>query len=485
MRGILFVALLSLSTSVYANVSDSLAQKLVENRSLPDRVLIYLPEVENLSEALEIQNIVDRRQFVFSKLRDHAEKTQVDLRNYLESVQTEYRPFYITNMILLKNPSRELVRELSMREDIIRIALDPSWKKDDITIQLPELRLSLLSLDQALRAIEVDKVWKELDAFGEGITIAVQDTGIEWTHPAVRRQYRGGDGEHDYHWYDAIREPALPRANRCGYAVEEPCDDHGHGTHVLGTSLGDDLIGNRIGVAPKANWMACRNMDAGEGRPSFYIDCYQFFLAPWPYGGDPFTDGRPDLAADIINNSWGCPLSEGCEGFEMTGVFSALYHAGIANVVSAGNSGARGCRSISDQPATHTNYNIVVGAFDVRFDRAAGFSSRGPSRYDDGLAPHITAPGVNIRSSVLNGRYAGGWNGTSMAAPHVSGALALLWSYTPSLRGHVSESLALMASSAVPKPARESCGDIPGNSIPNHTNGYGLINVWNLLNQSD
>ena len=92
-----------------------------------------------------------------------------------------------------------------------------------------------------------------------------------------------------------------------------PIDDHDHGTHTTGTMIGDDGGSNLTGVAPGAKWIGCRNMNAGNGQPSTYIACMEYFLAPWPHGGDPETDGRPEYSPHIINNSWGCPPSEGCD----------------------------------------------------------------------------------------------------------------------------------------------------------------------------
>jgi len=90
-----------------------------------------------------------------------------------------------------------------------------------------------------------------------------------------------------------------------------PCDDMGHGTHVMGTAVGWDGGENRIGVAPGARWIGCRDMDNGFGTPATYLECFEFFLAPYPVNGTP-EQGDPDLAPDVTNNSWSCPPAEGC-----------------------------------------------------------------------------------------------------------------------------------------------------------------------------
>ena len=130
--------------------------------------------------------------------------------------------------------------------------------------------------------------------------VANQDTGMRWTHAALRTHYRGWGGsiatsDHNYNWHDSIHAritnadggtPSGPAANSCGFNLVAPCDDQGHGTHTTGTTVGDDAgagIGtgtNQIGVAPGAKWIGCRNMDAGNGRAATYTECFQFFLAP-------------------------------------------------------------------------------------------------------------------------------------------------------------------------------------------------------------
>ncbi len=146
---------------------------------------------------------------------------------------------------------------------------------------------------------------------GQGVVVGGQDTGYDWDHPALVGAYRGWDGStvsHDYHWHDAIHgnDPHTSPGNPCGYDLPEPCDDRGHGTHTMGTVLGDDGGRNQIGVAPGAQWIGCRNMDRGYGQPATYLECFEFFLAPYPVGGR-LHRAIPDLAPDVTNNSWTLP----------------------------------------------------------------------------------------------------------------------------------------------------------------------------------
>jgi subtilisin family serine protease len=151
--------------------------------------------------------------------------------------------------------------------------------------------------------------------------------------------------------------------------------------------------------------------------------------------------------------------------------------AGILVVASAGNDGPD-CGTIQDPPAWHSALTLSVGALDHRSGTIADFSSRGPSKIDGEIGPDLVAPGVNIRSSIPNGKYAQfGWSGTSMAGPHVAGAAALLWSIRPELIGNIDKTTELLKSSAVAKTTSESCGGVSGSSIPNNTYGMGIIDI--------
>ena len=310
---------------------------------------------------------------------------------------------------------------------------------------------------------------------------------MQWDHPGLINQYRGsaeGKISHDYHWFDAVQRRIDSANNPCGMASKVPCDDHGHGTHTVGTIVGDDGKGNQIGMAPDAKWIACRNMDNGVGRATTYIRCFEFFLAPFPLAGNPMTDGKPELAPHVINNSWGCDKSEGCQGDEMVEVLSALKEAGIVTIVSAGNDGSS-CDTIKSQPATISPYAISVGAHNHRSGDIASFSSRGPSTLDKEIGPDVTAPGVSIRSTVPGSRYESfQWSGTSMAGPHVAGQVALIISAQKQLSGNVAGIFDLVRSTATPKTSTQTCGGVPGSQVPNNTFGFGHINAYDATKKA-
>ena len=197
---------------------------------------------------------------------------------------------------------------------------------------------AIAAIESGVTAIRAPEVWA-LGYRGEGITIGSADTGVQWDHPALKNKYRGWDGataNHNYNWHDSTHAGG----GACGPNSPVPCDDNSHGTHTTGTAVGDDGAGNQIGVAPGAKFIACRNMNQNVGTPASYIECMEFFLAPYPVGGTP-AQGDPSKAPDITINSWGCPPSEGCSQATLKAAVEAQRAAGIMMVVAAGNDGFR------------------------------------------------------------------------------------------------------------------------------------------------
>jgi len=444
--------------------------------------LVILRQQADLSRAQHIVDRTARGRFVAGELQETAARSQAGLRALLWQRGALYRPFYIVNALLVSG-GRELVIELASRPEVDRIVANP-------TVQAPLPQPGPLAgragagLEWNVERVNADDVWN-LGYTGQGVVVAGQDTGYNWDHPALLGAYRGWNGvtvTHDYNWHDAIHEdhPYTPSGNPCGFDAPAPCDDHGHGTHTMGTIVGDDGAGNQIGVAPGARWIGCRNMEQGRGTPASYIECFEFFLAPYPVGGD-FTEGDPARAPHVINNSWVCPDTEGCPSDLLRQTVEAVRAAGILVVASAGNEGP-GCSTVLWPPATY-EAAFSVGATDSA-DNIASFSSRGPVDAGGTIRrePDVSAPGVSVRSS-LPGGY-GSLSGTSMAAPHVAGVAALLWSAAPERIGDVDGTEQIIQQTARPRTTSQGCGSDGADEVPNNVYGWGIVDALAAVQQA-
>ena len=446
----------------------------------PASFLVVLAEQADLGAARAMADPAGRRQWVYDALRQTALRSQKSLRDWLDRQGIPYTTHYLVNMLAVEG-DRALLLTLARRGDVAMLAPNPSVAGvpplNDLDLQ-QRVADSPSGVEWGVSFVHAPEVWTTYGVRGEGIVVGVQDTGVAWDHPALGSSYRGWDGntvDHSFNWHSAVGvTPACPDAT-------SPCDPYGHGTHVTGTITGDDGAGNQIGVAPGAAWIGCRNMDdQGRGTPSTYTECFEFFLAPWPPGGDPQLDGDPTLGAHIVNNSWNCPPSEGCGHFTLQPVVEAVRAAGMMVVASAGNNGSA-CGSALHPIGTY-DASYSVGAVSAS-GAIAPFSSRGPVTFNGtGIAkPDISAPGVSVRSAYPPDRYVN-FSGTSMAAPHVAGVFALLWSAYPRLIGQIDASEALLNGSAT-RVVDLACGPA-GSPDYNHTYGWGHADALAALREA-
>ena len=460
-------------------------------------VMLQLPQAD-LSYAYTLPDKSARGQWVYQTLRATAEATQGPLLWELERAGVSYQRFWVVNAIRVQLDSA-LLNRLLQYPQIQQITSNESFRGLEPLTESPmSIQNTNGSIPWGVERVKAPWAWEQ-GVTGEGVVIAGQDTGYAWQHESLIRAYRGyqpntGVVSHDYNWHDAIHEidPKNSGSNPCGLDSQEPCDDNGHGTHTMGTMVGNDLGSNvtgwpqaanyPIGVAPGATWIGCRNMERGWGKPSSYIECFQWFVAPWPLSGNGFDDGDPAKAPDIINNSWSCPPEEGCTADRLSVIepaVNAADAAGILVVVSASNAGPS-CSSITQPPAIYPR-SFTVGATDSQ-DALATFSSRGPITYqgETRIGPDISAPGVAVFSSLPNNQY-GYLSGTSMAGPHVVGVAALLLSARPELKGHPEQVRALLTNRADPRTFSQGCGNATPTSIPNNGYGWGIVNIQRAL----
>lgn len=452
----------------------------------PASFLLVLREQADLSGAATLSTRAEKAQFVYQALNSQAEVTQAALRERLAGSGATFRPYYLVNMIEVRG-TRALARELAGRPEVSAIAANPEIHREPE----PQLQHQMGASPSAFRLapaaaaavepnialIRAPQVWNR-GFTGEGVVVGGADTGFVWDHASLKPHYRGFDGvsvSHDYNWHDAVHDPAP--GNPCGATAPTPCDDSGHGTATASLIVGDDGIGNQVGVAPGARFIGCRNMDRGVGTPARYTECFQFLLAPTDRNG---MNPRPDLGADVINNSWGCPASEGCtDPNVLRAVVENVRAAGIFVVVSAGNEGPN-CSTIGI-PATYAASFTVAAT--TQADTIASFSSRGTVTADGSnrLKPDISAPGVGLRVAAAPSGYRGGFSGTSGSAPEVAGAVALVWSAAPAFAGHPDATADLLRRTAVPLTSTQDCGGVSGSTVPNAVFGFGRVDVANAV----
>jgi len=385
---------------------------------------------------------------VYRRLVEHAQSSQADLRETLDRWHLDYTPYYLVNAVEVDGGPA--VRAwLSRRGDVDRVLLsqrlrplpaEPGVTHGDAPAPTaPPWNISLIGADRTATQLGVD---------GSGVVVGTSDSGVDGAHPALSGNFRGGDDS----WYDPWNH------------TRTPTDRGGHGTHTLGSA-----VGRTVGVAPGARWVGCVNLDRNLGNPAHYLDCMQFMLAPFPFGGNAFTDGRPERAPHVLTNSWGCPRIEGCDEGALRSATAAFAAAGVFFAVAAGNTGPF-CGSVDDPPAPYPDVE-TVGAVDRRKE-VTQFSSRGPTDADLSK-PDVVAPGEDVLSAMPGGGYAE-LSGTSMATPHVAGVVALMWSANPRLIGDLARTREILRDTAVPA----TPGDSTGECDPADVTGAGMVDAY-------
>ncbi len=332
------------------NIANKIAPWVIEHTAYGQQAefFVVLADRADLSPAANLPTKTEKGRFVFQTLREKAQRTQGPIIEWLRERNIQYRSFFIVNAILVKG-TRQIAAELATRPDVARIEGNPHIQNDlpspETVDEGPPQSGRPATIEPGVQYTHAPDVWN-LGFTGQGIVVAGADTGIRWTHNALKPHYRGWDGQnadHDYNWHDSIHDSV---GNPCGNDSPEPCDDHSHGSHTVGTMVGDDGAGNQIGMAPGAKWIGCRNMNQGDGTPARYIECMQWFLAPTRIDG---SDPDPTKAPDITNNSWECLPSEGCSFDTLQAAVEAQAAAGILMCSAAQNAGPS-CSTVQNPP---------------------------------------------------------------------------------------------------------------------------------------
>lgn len=411
---------------------------------------VILGDKADLSGADKLHEKADKAEHVWRVKTEHANRTQAGLRELLARAGAEFTPFWLVNAVKVTGDA-DLLGKIAVRSEVSQILADdpvvlPDPKPTDT---VPTVNGVEWNIDR----INAPRVWNELGVRGEGIVVANIDTGVEFNHPALAASYRGrnpdGTVDHNYNWFDP--------AGVCPTAA--PCDNNDHGTHTMGTMVGLDGD-NVIGVAPGAKWIAAKGCESSTCSRTSLLAAGQWIVAPTDLNGE---NPRPDLAPDIVNNSWGSSLDDPW----YTEIVSSWVAAGIFPAFSNGNSGPS-CNT-SGSPGRYT-ISYSSGAFDIN-NTIASFSSRGSGDNGD-IKPNISAPGVNVRSSTRTGYAA--FSGTSMASPHTAAAVALMWSASPAIQGDIAETRRILDETAIDV-ADTSCG---GTAEDNNVYGEGRLDAY-------
>ncbi len=456
---------LGVASASAAKIEPAVVQALKEAPDGRTAVFVKLANQADLSEAAAITDWNARGWAVYNALHDTAARTQPAVLNRIARAEaagraSDVQAFWIVNVIALYADAATVLDLASMPEVS---AILPNLKLEEPVVTLDDALTAPDAIEWGINMIGAPSVWTTYGVTGAGAVAANVDTGVQYDHPALVNQYRGNLGgnvfDHNYNWYNPAPNATCPNPN-------VPCDDNGHGTHTMGTEIGFDGGANQIGVAPGAKWIAAYGCCPDNAA---LLAAQQWMLAPTDLAGNnPDPSKRPDA----LNQSWGGP--GGSLIFDE--VIASLRASGIFPSFSAGNDGAAsadGCGRLGSPGDNPSAFN--VGAT-TNTDAIASFSARGPNPFTGKIGPEVSAPGNSVRSSYPTNAYATA-SGTSMASPHVTGAVTLLISLEPKLRGQVEQLEELLRKTAAPKTSAQACGGVPGSQIPNNVFGWGRIDV--------
>jgi subtilisin family serine protease len=446
--------------------------------------LIFFEERADLSQAFSM-SWEARGWYVYETLTAFAEESQAEVRKYLDDEGVPYEAFWVQNVIAVQSSTGATLTGLLSYAEIESLQSIPQiFVIDPFSISSDPDEVEVAGTASNLTQIKADQVWS-MGFDGEGLILGSIDTGVRYTHEALVASYRGNLGDdlfsHHYQWWDAVNHQS------------EPYDDHGHGSHVTGIMVGASSPGAEIGVAPGADWIACKAIKQnGGGLGSDLIKCGQFMTAPTNLNG---ANPNPNVRPHVVNNSWGDCGRTYSGWYE--GVIDTWLAAGIYPIFANGNSS--GC-GYSMPPGLNTVSNparsghvTAVGSTGRDDGEYAVHSNWGPTDNSDTLNPNgypaikpqVVAPGEGIRSAVASGDDAYvAWSGTSMSAPHVAGLVALVWDAGDCLVGDYVATETLIQDTATPIAYDTGNGDEGPDNVPNHATGWGEVDALAAVEQA-
>ena len=408
---------------------------------------------------LSVADKNQRRKMMADDLRRQADRSQENIRAYLRNKNLSFQKLWIDNSLVV-TATPDVVAELAAMPEVMQV------KKNEVLTRAVVPAAATGGVENNILRINADALWAQ-GISGAGSVVACLDSGVDGLHPDLAPKFTAGG------WFNPIAplcgDISLGlTCGPCGLNETSPCDTDGHGTGVAGVMVGGTVGVNAptaIGVAPDATWMAVKIFDdhpdtTQQKSPLSTIHAaFQWLL-------DPVDKPVPD----VVVNSWDLA---GPNQFidEFQSDIQLLKAAGISVVFAAGNTGPYPASSVS--PGNYPEA-LAVGSVNS-FDVVSSFSARGPSAYDGVTTyPDIVAPGENIRTADIS--FNGAFNfdqtvsGTSFAAPHVAGVVALLRQAFPVASMDDIEGALLM-----------SAEDL-GTQGPDNSYGYGLIDAQAAYN---
>ena len=447
-RNIVFSSLILFSSFIPFLMADNISPDLqmTLHAALPDEeisVIIYFARRPSPSYS-KYNNKSDMREMMIKSLKKDSESDQKPAIELLTSRNLKkIKSMWMINALSV-SANKDAIYEVSNMKNV-------EWIDVNSSIHLSEeMQATSSTAEWNIEMIKAPAVWNA-GYTGSGIIVANMDSGVDILHDDLKDKWRGGDNS----WYDPNGQHSSPH------------DANGHGTQTMGIMLAGDAGGTSIGVAPSAQWIAVKIFNDNDQASKEVIHLgFQWLLDP---DGNPLTDDAPH----IVNNSWGLDENPDECILEYQKDIQTLQAAGIAVVFSCGNSGPFPSTSVS--PANYPE-SFSTGAVDMD-QIILSSSGRGLSACDSAIYPSLVAPGVNIKTSGLTGggvfpRNYSYVSGTSFAAPHVTGAMALLLSAFPASNVFELESVLMNTATDL------------GDAGPDNTFGYGLLDIeasYNIL----
>ena len=251
-RGVILIAVAAalLAGGVAAQAPEPMSFKgKIDPRVLVDtrngataHFMVVMQDQENVARIADSTH--DRRTLglrVVSSLEATAETAQTPLRRELARRGVSFRPFWISNSIAVRG-DRSLVEWLAARDDVARIEADRAFHGVE-AVKGHTVSSTGTGVEWNVAQIGAPGLWAA-GFTGQGMVYANADTGVSWTHPALKNHYRGWNGttvSNDYNWHDSVHSDINGNGtNPCGFDSTAPCDDQFHGTHTMGTAVGDD-----------------------------------------------------------------------------------------------------------------------------------------------------------------------------------------------------------------------------------------------------